>query len=121
MMELSIETNKIDWWFWAITLAFISLLCSDGFPAYYVVMVIQRNTGIIFCQMRWQLGVHNTGTDLLFCKQLLLHYGRNPFSVVHATIIGYCHGDFTGRCVLALMLKKMPWNKDLPEGASVAK
>ena len=23
MMELAIETNKIDWWFWAITLVFI--------------------------------------------------------------------------------------------------
>ena len=49
-MELAIKAREIEWWFWAVTLAFIV--------------------------------------------------------------------TFTGRCFIALVLKVMPWNKDIAPGAS---
>lgn len=117
-MELAIETNKIDWWFWAITLAFILIALFGWVPAYYIVMIIsiihvfyfvQRDGGWAFTT---QVRLFYFATTLVALWTLI----RFPWFIL--LLIGTAMVTFTGRCALALILKKMPWNKGIPEGAS---
>jgi hypothetical protein len=117
-MELVIETNKIDWWFWAITLAFILIALFGWVPAYYVVMVISGIHVLYFVQRDGSWAFTTQVRLFYFATTLVALWTLIRFPWFILLLIGTAMVTFTGRCVLALILKKMPWNKGLPEGAS---
>lgn len=117
-MELTIETNKIDWWFWVITLAFILIALLGWIPAYYIVMVISLIQVVYFAQRDGGWAFTTQVRILYFVVTLLALWSLIRFPLFIFALIGTAMVAFTGNCILALFLKKMPWNKDLPEGAS---
>ena len=117
-MELSIETNKIDWWFWAIILAFILIALFGWIPAYYVVMIISGIQVFYFAQRDGGWAFTTQVRILYFAATLVALWTVIRFPWFILLLLGTAMVTFTGRCALALILKKMPWNKGLPEGAS---
>jgi hypothetical protein len=117
-MELAIEINKIDWWFWAIILAFILIALFGWIPAYYIVMVISGIQVLYFAQRDGSWAFTTQVRLLYFAVTLPALWTLIRFPWFILLLLGTAMVTFTGRCVLALILKKMPWNKGLPEGAS---
>jgi phosphoglycerol transferase MdoB-like AlkP superfamily enzyme len=118
-MELAIKTREVEWWFWFVTLVFIISALIGWIPGYYIVMVIS-------CIQIWYF-VQKEGGLMAFPTQVRIAYFvftlfglwaaiRFPFYIV--LLIGTVMVTFTGRCFIALVLKLMPWNKNLAPGAS---
>jgi len=55
---------------------------------------------------------------LYFAVTLFAIWTAIRFPLFILLLLGTAMVTFTGRCILALMLKQMPWNKGLHEGAS---
>ena len=117
-MELAIETNKIDWWFWAIILAFIVIALIGWVPAYYIVMAISGIQVLFFIQRDGGWAFTTQVRLLYFAVTLPVLWALIRFPWFILLLLGTAMVTFTGRCALALILKKMPWNQGLPEGAS---
>jgi hypothetical protein len=118
MMAFAIETNKIDWWFWAITLLFIIIALFGWVPAYYAVMAISGIHVLYFVQRDGNLAFTTQVRIFYFVVTLLGLWTLIRFPIFILLLLGTVMVTFTGRCILARILKMMPWNKDMPEGAS---
>lgn len=118
-MELAIKTNEIEWWFWAVTLGFIILALIGWVPGYYIVMALSFIQILYFTQKEGGLNAFPTQVRIVYFAFTLLGLWvavRFPLYVV--LLIGTVMVTFTGRCIIALVLKSMPWNKNLAPGAS---
>ena len=113
-MQLTIETNKIDWWFWAVTLVFILVALFGWAPAYYVVMIISLIQVAYFAQKDGMLAFATQVRIFYFAVTILALWSVIRFPLFILLLIGTTMVTFTGRCMLALVLKQMPWNKNLP-------
>ena len=118
-MELAINTREIEWWFWAVTLAFIIFALIGWIPSYYIVMAISGIQILYFTQKEG--GLMAFPTQVRICYFAITLFGlwaavRFPLYIV--LLIGTIMVTFTGRCFIALVLKAMPWNKNLAPGAS---
>ena len=118
-MELAIKAREVEWWFWFVTLAFIISALSGWLPGYYIVMVIS-------CVQIWHFAQKEGGL-MAFPTQVRIAYfvftlfGLFPavrFPLYILLAIGTIMAKFTGRCFIALVLKRLPWNKNLTPGAS---
>ena len=87
-------------------------------PAYYLVMVVSGIQVLFFVQRDGKWAFTTQVRILYFMVTLLALWTAIRFPLFILALIGTAMVTFTGRCILALMLKKMPWNKGLPEGAS---
>lgn len=117
-MELAIETKKIDWWFWATTLVFIIIALFGWLAAYYAVMAIS-GIHVLYFVLRDGKSAFTTQVRIFYFVVTLLGLWtaiRLPIFIL--LFLGTVMVTFTGRCILALILKMMPWNKYMPEGAS---
>ena len=117
-MELSIELNKLDWWFWFVTLILITVALFGWIPAYYLVMAISWIQVLYFARRDGNWAFTTQVRILYFLITLLALWAAIRFPLFILALLGTAMVTFTGRCILALMLKRMPWNKGLPEGAS---
>ena len=118
-MELAIKTREIEWWFWAVTLAFIIFALIGWIPGYYIVMAISGIQILYFAQKEGDFKAFPTQVRILYFAFTLLGLWtavRFPFYIV--LLIGTIMVTFTGRCFIALVLKVMPWNKNIAPGAS---
>lgn len=118
-MEFAIKKNEIEWWFWAVTLCFIILVLVGWIPGYYIVMAISFIQILYFAQKEGGLMEFPTQVRIGYFAFTLFGLWatvRFPFYVV--LLIGTVMVTFTGRCIIALVLKSMPWNKNLAPGAS---
>ena len=118
-MELAIKTREVEWWFWAVTLAFIIFALIGWIPGYYIVMAISCIQVMYFAQKEGGLMAFPTQVRIVYFVFTLLGLWaavRFPFYIV--LLIGTAMVTFTGRCFIALVLKAMPWNKNLTPGAS---
>ena len=111
-MKLKVEVNKIDWWFWAITLVLIISALLGWLPGYYLVMSISAVHVIYFYGRYRSLMAFDTqvriayfGLTLLGLIQLI----RFPLYIL--LFLGTLMVVFFDRCGIALALKYMPWNK----------
>ena len=111
-MKLQIELDKIDWWYWAITFIFIGVAVIGWGPAYYIVMLI---SGIQIIHFRNQ-----TKSFLAFDTQVrIIYFAFTLFGIIKTIrfplyillLIGTFMVVAFNRCGIALILKKMPWNK----------
>ena len=118
IVELAIETNKIDWWFWAITLVFIIIALFGWLAAYYAVMAISGIHVLYFVQRDGKSAFTTQVRIFYFVVTLLGLWTAIRLPIFILLFLGTVMVTFTGRCILALILKMMPWNKNIPEGAS---
>lgn len=111
-MKLKINLQSIEWWFWAVTLAFIIAALSDWTPGYVATIVVSLVQTIFF--------IIRTGSATSFPSQVRIVYfaytllglweeGRFYCYVLLA--VGTVMVVFFERCGIALILKQMPWNK----------
>jgi len=111
-MKFTIEPKKIEWWFWTITLTFIVVALFGWSQGYYLVVLISAIQVLCF----WI----RSGSVLEFDTQVRIAYFvftllglikaiRFPFFIL--MFIGTFMVVAFNRCGIALVLKKMPWNK----------
>ena len=118
-MELAIKTREVEWWFWAVTLAFIISALIGWIPGYYIVIAISGIQIWYFTQKEGGLMAFPTQVRIVyFAFTLFGLWAAVRFPLYIALLIGTVMVTITGRCAIALMLKVMPWNKDLAPGAS---
>lgn len=118
-MQLAIKTREVEWWFWAVTLAFIIFALIGWIPGYYIVMVISCIRILYFVKKEGGLMAFPTQVRIVYFAFTLFGLWaavRFPFYIV--LLIGTVMVTFTGRCFIALVLKVLPWNKNLAPGAS---
>jgi hypothetical protein len=117
-MKLAIKTNEIEWWFWAVNLGFIILALVGWIPGYYIVMAISFIQILYFTQKEGGLMAFPAQVRIVYFAFTLFGLWtavRFPFFIV--LLIGTVMVTCTGRCTIALVLKLMPWNKNLAPGA----
>ena len=111
-MKIIIEPKKIDWWFWTITLAFIIAALLGWAPGYYLVVLISA-IQVLFFWIRFQsLLAFDTQVRIAYFASALLGLIKAiqfPFFIL--LFIGTFMVVAFNRCGIALVLNKMPWNK----------
>jgi hypothetical protein len=111
-MKLKINARDIRWWFWLVTLVFIIAALSGWTPAYYIVMAISAVQVIFFLVQEKSLSAYPVQIRIVYFAWTLLGLwpgGRLYFYIL--LLLGTIMVTFFGRCVIALGLKSMPWNK----------
>ena len=118
-MELTIKTKEVEWWFWAVTLAFIIIALIGWIPGYYIVMAISCIQILYFTQKEGSFLAFPTQVRIVyFAFTLLGLWAAIRFPLYIVLFIGTVMVTFTGRCFIALMLKVLPWNKNLAPSVS---
>ena len=110
-MELKISLTDIRWWFWAITLAFIVAAVAGWPTGYFFVMAISALQVLFFLAQEKSLSAFPTQIRVAYFAFTLFGLWpevRMPIYVV--LLVGTIMVTFFGRCVIALVLKRMPWN-----------
>lgn len=111
-MKLIIEPKKIEWWFWTVTLVFIITALSGWLPGYYLVMIISAIQIFFFGYRFKSLMAFDAQVRLLYFAFTLLgliETIRFPLYII--LLLGTFMVVAFNRCGIALVLKKMPWNK----------
>jgi hypothetical protein len=112
-MKLQIEMQSIDWWYWAITFIFIGAAIVGWVPAYYIVMLISALQVLHFKVQLKSLTAFDTQVRIVyffFTLVGLIQIIRLPAFIL--LFIGTFMVVAFNRCGIALILKKMPWNKN---------
>jgi len=111
-MKFKIDVRSIEWWFWTVTLAFIIAALAGWSPGYGAVIVVSL-VQTVFIALR-------TGSAFSFPSQVRIAYfaytllglwdaGRVVCYALLAA--GTVMVVFFDRCGIALVLKRMPWNR----------
>ena len=111
-MKLIIEPKKIEWWFWTITLAFIIIALLGWSQGCYLVVVISAIQVLFFWIRFRSLFAFDTQVRIAYFAFTLLGLIKTiqfPFFIL--LFIGTFMVVAFNRCGIALVLKKMPWNK----------
>lgn len=112
VMELTVNIKEMEWWFWIITLFFILCALIGWIPGYYIVMILSAVQILYFIQREGSAKAFPTQVRIAyFIVTLLGLWVAVRFPLYIFLFIGTSMVAFTGRCVLALVLKKMPWNR----------
>ena len=118
-MQLTINVKDVEWWFWAITLAFIILALISWVPGYYIVMALSGIQILYFTKKEGSLKAFPTQVRIAyFAITLFGLWVAIRFPLYVLILIGTIMVTFTGRCAIALVLKIMPWNRNIAPGAS---
>ena len=117
-MPAAIKTNEVEWWFWAVTLVFILSAVVGWVPGYYIVIAISCIQMFYFAYREGLLSFPTQVRIVYFAFTLLGLWVAIRWPLFIVLLIGTIMVTFTGRCFIALVLKLMPWNKDLVPGAT---
>jgi hypothetical protein len=110
-MKLKIELTNPFWWFWAVTLVFITAALSGWTAGYYIVMLISAIQVGVFIIRERSLLAFPTQIRIVYFVWTAIGFwiaGRFPFYVL--LLIGTIMVVFFNRCSISLLLKHMPWN-----------
>ena len=111
-MDWQTSSSDIRWWFWASTLAFIVAALAGWTPGYYVVMAISALQVLFFLAQERSLAAFPTQIRLAYFGFTL--FGLWPelrWFVFAVLLLGTVMVTFFGRCAIALVVKRMPWNR----------
>ncbi len=111
-MELEIHTNDIRWWFWAVTLCSIVLAVGGVSWAYAAVIALSAVHLLFFVAQEKSLTAFPTQIRAVYF--LVTLFGLWPAArlpVYAVLLLGTIMVTFFGRCAIALVLRKLPWNE----------
>lgn len=111
-MKFTIEPKKLEWWFWTVTFVFIITALLGWVPGYYLVMIISAIQILFFWNRLKSLMAFDTQVRIVYFALTLLgliEAIRFPFYIL--LLLGTFMVVAFDRCGIALLLKKMPWNK----------
>jgi len=112
IMKIQIQPQRIDWWFWAVTLLFILAAVLGWKPGYYLVILVSGLQVLYFWFRGRRLSDFDTQVRIVyFAFTLFGLFGsiRLPFYII--LLLGTVMVVFFDRCGIALVLKVMPWNR----------
>jgi hypothetical protein len=114
-MKLKFSPNDIRWWFWLVTLFFIIAALFGWIPAYAIVITISAVQVLFFLIQEKSLSSYPVQIRVVYFAFALfgLWPGVRLFMYI-VLLLGTIMVTFFGRCVIALGLKYMPWNKTRP-------
>ena len=113
-MQFKMDPSSIEWWFWTVTLVFIIAAVGGWTPGYAAVISVSA-VQVVFFAVR-------TGDPVSFPSQVRIAYFAYTLLglwdavrlVAYALlIVGTAMVVFFDRCGIALVLKQMPWNKQV--------
>jgi hypothetical protein len=111
-MKFIVEPKKLEWWFWTVTFIFIITALLGWLPGYYLVMIISAIQILFFWGRLKSLMAFDTQVRIVYFALTLLgliETIRFPFYIL--LLLGTFMVVAFDRCGIALLLKKMPWNK----------
>ena len=109
-----IKANPADlrWWFWALTLLFIVAAVAGWTPGYGIVIAISAAQVVFFLAQERSVSAFPTQIRIAYFAFTL--FGLWPearWAVYLLLLLGTVMVTFFGRCAIALVLKRMPWNQ----------
>ena len=111
-MKVVVDAKKIDWWFWAVTFIFIITALLGWNPGYYFVMIISAIQIFFFWNRSKSLMDFDTQVRIAYFAFTLLGLSKTiRFLIYILLLLGTFMVVFFNRCGIAMVLKKMPWNK----------
>ena len=111
-MKFIIEPKKIEWWFWTITFAFIIAALLGWSQGYYLVVFVSTIQVLFFWSRHRNPLAFDTQVRIAYFAFSLLGIVKAiqfPFYIL--MLIGTFMVVAFNRCGIALVLKRMPWNK----------
>ena len=101
---MNIKTNPADlrWWFWTVTLLFIVAAVAGWTPGYGIVIAISAAQVVYFLAQERSVSAFPTQIRIVYFAFTLLGL---------LLLIGTIMVTFFGRCAIALVLKRVPWNR----------
>lgn len=113
-MKFKIKLRDIDWWYWAVTLVFIIAALIGITYCYYIVIAISGVQVLHFLIKEKSLIAFPTQVRIVYFAFTLFGFWENVrFYMFILLLLGTLMVTFFGKCVIAKILIKMPWNKDL--------
>jgi hypothetical protein len=111
-MKLQIELQKIDWWYWTITLIFIGAAIGGWVLSYYIVMILSGIQIVHFKTRLKSLVAFDTQVRIVYFVFTLIGFVESiKFPAYILLFIGTFMVVAFNRCGIAILLKRMPWNK----------
>jgi hypothetical protein len=111
-MNAVAEPKKIEWWFWTVTFIFIITALLGWLPGYYLVMIISAIQIPFFWYRFKSLMAFDTQVRIVYFAFTLLGLLETiRFPLYLLLLLGTFMVVVFNRCGIALVLKKMPWNK----------
>jgi hypothetical protein len=111
-MKVIVEPKKIDWWFWTVIFIFIIAALLGWLPGYYLVIIISAIQILFFWGRFKSLMAFDTQVRIVYFAFTLLGLIETiRFPLYILLLLGTFMVVAFNRCGIALVLKKMPWNK----------
>lgn len=111
-MAVKTDPTDIRWWFWTTTLVFIVAAVAGWTPGYYAVMAISGLQVLFFLAQEKSLSAFPTQIRVVYFALTLLGLWPEVRLPVYALLLqGTVMGTLFGRCAIALILRRMPWNR----------
>jgi hypothetical protein len=113
-MKFKMDPASIEWWFWTITLVFIIAAVAGWTPGYAAVIIVSAVQVVFFAFRSGSLFSFPSQVRIVYFAYTLLGRWEAGRVVCYAILIaGTAMVVFFDRCGIALVLKKMPWNKGI--------
>jgi hypothetical protein len=112
-MTLQIQPSDIRWWFWLVTLLFIAATLAGVPGAHAGVIALSAAQVLFFWAQEKSLSAFPTQIRIAYF--LFTLFGLWPATrlpIYALLLLGTIMVTFFGRCVIALVLHRMPWNRD---------
>ena len=112
-MEFKINPNEISWWFWFLTFLFIVAALLGYENGYSTVIVISAIQVFYFYLREKSFVAFPTQIRIVYFLYSLFGLWYDiRFVMFFLLLVGTIFVTFFGRCSIAFLLIKMPWNKD---------
>jgi hypothetical protein len=111
-MSLKINPADVRWWFWTVTLLFIVAALAGWAPGYAFVMAVSAAQVLFFLVQEKSLDAFPVQIRIVYFAFTL--FGLWPevrWAIYLLLLLGTVMVTFFGRCAIALVLKRMPWNQ----------
>ena len=110
-MELVAHPADIRWWFWATTLGFMLAAIAGWSPGYYAVIAISGLQVLYFLAQERSPSAFPTQIRIVYFALTLFGFVPAARTAVYVLLaIGTVMVTLFGRCAIALVLSRMPWN-----------
>lgn len=112
-MKLEIHPKSIEWWFWPITLGFMFAGIAGWIPGFYVVIGISGLQVVFFTWKTRSLISFPNQVRIIYLIFAVIGF-FDPTRIFYMVMaVSTAMVVLFDRCVLARILIKMPWNKDV--------
>jgi len=113
-MQFKMDVKSMEWWFWTVTLALIIAAVAGWTPGYAAVMVVSAAQVVVFAVRSGSAASFPSQVRIAYFAYTLLGLWEAGRVYCYALLVpGTAMVVFFDRCGIALVLKKMPWNKGM--------